>query len=618
MQEANIDYKQRITQTYYHLYPGYTNELGRLFDMLEKYKMERHPNLIRRDMAGTNWMHSSKTVGMMLYVDRFADDLKGLITKSDYFVDLGVTLLHLMPLLKPRDGENDGGYAVRDYRDIDPRIGNMDDFIEMVDHYHRKGIRICIDYVINHTSDDHEWANKAKSGDETYQKYYLMYDDDIIPRQFENTLPEVFPKVAPGNFTYNESLKKWIMTTFYAYQWDLDYKNPRVFKEMVDNLLFMANAGVDLIRLDAIPYVWKELGTDCRNLPEAHMILSLFRDIISYCAPSTALLGEAIIAPELITTYFGSEDKPECHSLYNASYMVEIWNSLATRDARHLALMPEYDLPTGITWINYARCHDDIGWGLDLDKTRSLGFDPQAHKQFLIDFYLGVFNDSFSIGELYEFNPRTGDARNSGTLASLSGLEKAIKEHDHYQLELSIKRIKLISALYLLKKGVPMIYSGDEIGQLNDYSYRDEIDKRNDSRWLHRPKMKWNLLVELNQPFSPISQVYNCIKQLVLLRKELGRNGDIRQERILHQRNSHILIFEQRIEDNETQILLCFNLSEDRQWFYASDLRRYGIKGEYSEMLQGKTVYFDEGRILMGPYEFFVTKERFPKKDLLL
>ncbi len=618
MQEANIDYKQRITQTYYHLYPGYTNELGRLFDMLEKYKMERHPNLIRRDMAGTNWMHSSKTVGMMLYVDRFADDLKGLITKSDYFVDLGVTLLHLMPLLKPRDGENDGGYAVRDYRDIDPRIGNMDDFIEMVDHYHRKGIRICIDYVINHTSDDHEWANKAKSGDETYQKYYLMYDDDIIPRQFENTLPEVFPKVAPGNFTYNESLKKWIMTTFYAYQWDLDYKNPRVFKEMVDNLLFMANAGVDLIRLDAIPYVWKELGTDCRNLPEAHMILSLFRDIISYCAPSTALLGEAIIAPELITTYFGSEGKPECHSLYNASYMVEIWNSLATRDARHLALMPEYDLPTGITWINYARCHDDIGWGLDLDKTRSLGFDPQAHKQFLIDFYLGVFNDSFSIGELYEFNPRTGDARNSGTLASLSGLEKAIKEHDHYQLELSIKRIKLISALYLLKKGVPMIYSGDEIGQLNDYSYRDEIDKRNDSRWLHRPKMKWNLLVELNQPFSPISQVYNCIKQLVLLRKELGRNGDIRQERILHQRNSHILIFEQRIEDNETQILLCFNLSEDRQWFYASDLRRYGIKGEYSEMLQGKTVYFDEGRILMGPYEFFVTKERFPKKDLLL
>jgi len=618
LQEANIDYKQRITQTYYHLYPGYTNELGRLFDMLEKYKMERHPNLIRRDMAGTNWMHSSKTVGMMLYVDRFADDLKGLITKSDYFVDLGVTLLHLMPLLKPRDGENDGGYAVRDYRDIDPRIGNMDDFIEMVDHYHRKGIRICIDYVINHTSDDHEWANKAKSGDETYQKYYLMYDDDIIPRQFENTLPEVFPKVAPGNFTYNESLKKWIMTTFYAYQWDLDYKNPRVFKEMVDNLLFMANAGVDLIRLDAIPYVWKELGTDCRNLPEAHMILSLFRDIISYCAPSTALLGEAIIAPELITTYFGSEGKPECHSLYNASYMVEIWNSLATRDARHLALMPEYDLPTGITWINYARCHDDIGWGLDLDKTRSLGFDPQAHKQFLIDFYLGVFNDSFSIGELYEFNPRTGDARNSGTLASLSGLEKAIKEHDHYQLELSIKRIKLISALYLLKKGVPMIYSGDEIGQLNDYSYRDEIDKRNDSRWLHRPKMKWNLLVELNQPFSPISQVYNCIKQLVLLRKELGRNGDIRQERILHQRNSHILIFEQRIEDNETQILLCFNLSEDRQWFYASDLRRYGIKGEYSEMLQGKTVYFDEGRILMGPYEFFVTKERFPKKDLLL
>jgi glycosidase len=586
--------------------------------MLEKYRSERHPDLISRDVDGTNWMHSSETVGMMLYVDLFADNLKGLISKSDYFTDLGVTLIHLMPILKPRMGENDGGYAVQDYRDIDPRIGNMEDFMEMVGHFHQKGIRICIDYVINHTSDDHEWAIKAKSGDETYQKYYLMYDDDVIPRQFENTLPEVFPKVAPGNFTYNENLSKWIMTTFYTYQWDLNYRNPQVFHDMVDNLLFMANAGVDLVRLDAIPYVWKALGTDCRNLPEAHMILSLFRDIISYCAPSTALLGEAIIAPELIIRYFGSEDKPECHSLYNASYMVEIWNSLATRDARHLALMPEYELPTGITWINYARCHDDIGWGLDLDKTRSLGFDPQAHKQFLIDFYLGVFNDSFSIGELYEFNPRTGDARNSGTLASLAGMEKAIKTHDHYQMELSIKRINLINALYLLKKGIPMIYSGDELAQLNDYNYKEEIDKRNDSRWLHRPKMKWHLLDKINQPLTPTSQVYNSIRKIINLRKSLCPYDVIQQERILYQGNPHILILEQRAKESETKILLCYNLTEDRQWFYASDLRRYGIEGEYLEMLQGKTISFDSEKVLMGPYEFFVTIERFPKKDLLL
>lgn len=618
MQEANIDYKQRIAQTYYNLYPGCENELDSLFDMLEKYRSERHPDLISRDLAGTNWMHSSETVGMMLYVDLFADNLKGLINKSDYFTDLGVTLIHLMPVLKPRMGENDGGYAVQDYRDIDPRIGNMDDFMEMINHFHQKCIRICIDYVINHTSDDHEWAIKAQSGDETYQKYYLMYDDDVIPRQFENTLPEVFPKVAPGNFTYNENLSKWIMTTFYTYQWDLNYRNPRVFQEMVENLLFMANAGVDLVRLDAIPYVWKALGTDCRNLPKAHLILSLFRDITSYCAPATALLGEAIIAPELIIRYFGSEDKPECHSLYNASYMVEIWNSLATRDARHLALMPEYELPTGITWINYARCHDDIGWGLDLDKTRSLGFDPQAHKQFLIDFYLGVFNDSFSIGELYEFNPRTGDARNSGTMASLAGLEKATKKHDHYQLELSVKRINLINALYLLKKGIPMIYSGDELAQLNDYSYKEKIDKRNDSRWLHRPKMRWQILDEINQPLTPVSQVYNSIRQVIELRKNLSQDGIIEQERILYQGNPHILILEQRSQNSETQILLCFNLTEDRQWLYASDLRRYGVEGEHLEMLQGKTISFDSEKVLLGPYEFFVTKERLPKKDLLL
>ncbi len=618
MKEANIDCKPRIAQTYYNLYPGCYKDLDRLFDMLEKYRTVRHPDLVRRDMEGTDWMHSSETVGMVLYVDLFADDLKGLISKSDYFSDLGVTLIHLMPILKPRTGENDGGYAVQDYRDIDPRIGSMDDLIEVINHFHQKGIRICIDYVINHTSDDHEWAIKAKSGDKKFQEYYLIYDDDIVPRQFEDTLPEVFPKVAPGNFTYNERLNKWIMTTFYSYQWDLNYRNPRVFHEMVDNLLFMANVGVDLIRLDAIPYVWKLLGTDCRNLPEAHMILSLFRDIISYCAPSTALLGEAIISPELIIRYFGSEDRPECHSLYNASYMVEIWNSLATRDARHLALMPEYDLPPGIAWINYARCHDDIGWGLDLGKTTSLGFDPQAHKQFLIDFYLGVFNDSFSIGELYEFNPRTGDARNSGTLASLAGLEKAIKTHDNYQLEMSIKRIRLVHALYLLKQGIPMIYSGDELAQLNDYSYKEDVDKCNDSRWLHRPKMKWHLLNEIDQPLTPVSQVYNSIRQLIDLRKNLCQNDVIQLERILYQENPHILILEQRTQDSQTQILMCFNLSEDRQWVNTSDLRRNGVEGEYSELLQGKTISFDEGKILMGPYEFFVTKKRFPKKDLLL
>jgi len=608
LRKNNKDYKKRITQTYYELYPGCDNELDNLFSILEKYKSQRNTDLIKRDMEGTNWIHSSKTVGMMLYVDRFSDDIKGLINKLDYLVDLGITLIHLMPVLKPRAGENDGGYAVQNYRDIDPRIGSLDDFMKMVDYFHQKGIRICIDYVINHTSDDHEWALKVKSGEEKYQDYYIMYDDEVIPRQFEKTLPEVFPKVSPGNFTFNKNLNKWIMTTFYNYQWDLDYRNPHVFQEMVENLLFMANSGVDLIRLDAIPYIWKDLGTDCRNLSQAHMILSLFRQIISYCAPSTALLGEAIIEPDLIVKYFGSEDRPECHVLYNASFMVEIWNSLATRDARHLALMPEYNLLSDTSWINYARCHDDIGWGLDLDKTRSLGFDPKAHKQFLIDFYLGVFENSFSTGELYEFNPRTKDARNSGTLASLAGLEKAINLNDNYQRELSIKRINLINALYLLKKGIPMIYSGDELAQLNDYSYKEEIDKRNDSRWLHRPKMKWHLLEEIDKPLTAVSQVYNNTKKLIELRKNLSRNSFINKESILHQRNPHILIFEQRIEKNNRRILLCFNFSEDRQWFYTSDLKRYGIEGEYLEMLQGKTISFDKERILMGPYEFFVIR----------
>jgi len=588
-----------VREKFLNIYPGSHDELSDLFKLMEKFRNERNIKLKKRDEFGSQWIKSEKTVGIMLYVDLFSENLEGLIKHSDHFVDLGITLIHLMPLLMPREGENDGGYAVKNYREIDRRIGDMATFKEVISHYHNLGIRICIDYVINHTSDDHLWAQKALAGDKNYQNYYIMYDEEFIPLEFEKTLEDVFPKIAPGNFTYKEEIRKWVMTTFYPFQWDLNYKNPKVFNEMIENLLFFSNLGVDMVRLDAIPYIWKEVGTKSRNLHKVHLILNLFRDVLAVVAPSTAILGEAIVAPEIILTYFGSEELPECHCLYNASYMVEIWNSIATRDGRHISRMNNTKTLEEAVWINYARCHDDIGWGLDNYNLEDMGFEPYSHKDFLIKFYSGEFNESFAVGELYEFNKLTGDARNSGTLASLAGLERAIFNNDRYQWELALKRIELINGLFIFRKGIPMIYSGDEVGQLNDYSYKLDKTKSHDSRWVHRGKFNW----EAKSP------VFEIVKKIIDLRKSVYKDNPIMKEEVVNISNNNILCIKQTLSKNSDEIFMIFNFSEDRKWVYNNELGNHGIKGVWRDTLYGKKISFDEETTLLGPYEFFVLKK---------
>ena len=595
------------------LYPDSEAAFVKLMKMVEKHAKKRSKTLKALDLEGTSWIKSGNTVGMMLYVDLFSERLIGLIDHIDYFEQLGVTFIHLMPLLRPKEGENDGGYAVSSYREVDPKLGTLSDLEKVIKSFHKRGIRLCIDYVVNHTSDDHAWALKAKEGDIKYQNYYFMYDDDHTPKLYEQSLNQVFPGVAPGNFTYIAPLDKWVMTTFYPFQWDLNYRNPEVLHEMIDNLLFLANKGIDMIRLDAIPYMWKTLGTPCRNLPEVDALLSIFRAAIEAVAPSTALLGEAIVEPEIITRYFGDYERPECHVMYNASYMVEIWNAIATRDARHISEMPRFDAPRDSAWINYARCHDDIGWGLSDERIRRLGFDPHAHKMFLIDFYHGILKDSFSKGELYEFNPVTWDARNSGTLASLSGLEKAIEMRDRYAKELAIKRIELIHALFLFRQGLPMLYSGDEIATLNDYSYKDDPEKGHDSRWLHRPKFDWLSVEALGNHDDPKTIVFEAIKTLIALRKKAYDGVQITDEYNVQFSNHHVLGVVQSLcnLDQATckNTVLIFNFSEDRQWIYASELRRFDFTGLWTDILTGRLVDFDDERILVGPYEYFLLQK---------
>jgi amylosucrase len=598
----------KLKKHYTDFYGIYTQEAAvwfdQLLDVMRSAYEWRGDELIAEDHQNSRWYMSNKLVGMMLYTDLFAGDLNGVVEKIPYLKELGITYLHFMPLLRARDGENDGGYAVADYRSIDPRFGNMDQFRSLVSKLREEGINVCLDYVVNHTAKDHIWAQKALAGDPESQAMYFMYDSDEIPRQFEATVPEVFPKVSPGNFTYYDQMQKWVFTSFYEFQWDLDYHNPRVFQEMIDILLFLANTGVRVIRLDAIPFMWKELGTNCRNLPQVHVLMRMFRQIIDIVCPSVVLKGEAIVEPYEIVKYFGEDKDEECQVLYNAAHMVNIWNSLATRDARLMTLSDKhaYKTPSSACWINYARCHDDIGWGLNEEGLRQLGFDPVGHKQYLINFFKGDHAFSYAKGELYEFNPENMDARNSGSLASLCGLEKAIEAKDDYQRELAIKRILLVHALLLAEAGIPLIYSGDELATINDYSYKNDPSKVHDSRWLHRPFFNWEAAENRNVLGTKEGQVFMQLKKLISIR---GSHDIFRADnyaKIIEPYEKAVYSFA-KYHDGQVFVFIG-NFSEDRQFINPRPFHDNGIYGLKTDLVQGKTVDFNRDNLLLGPFEF--------------
>lgn len=600
---GRLEKLQWLYTDFYRKQTRVDESFNRLLTVMQASFAARPAALLAEDQQDPSWYMSNKLVGMMLYTDLFAGNLTGVMDKIPYFKDLGITYVHFMPLLKAREGENDGGYAVADYRSIDPRFGNMDEFRLLVHKLRDEGINVCLDYVVNHTAKDHEWARRALAGDSEAQAMYFMYDDDRIPSAFEATVPQVFPKVAPGNFTYYEQIKKYVFTSFYEFQWDLNYHNPQVFQEMIDILLFLANTGVKVIRLDAIPFMWKELGTNCRNLPQVHTLLRMFRLIADIVCPSVVLLGEAIVEPWQIVKYFGVDHDEECHILYNAAHMVNIWNSLATRDARLMTHSDKHAFKTPLSacWINYARCHDDIGWGLDEGGLQKLGFDSYAHKQFLISFFKGDHSFSYGRGELYEFNPETMDARNCGTLASLCGLQAALEAHDDYQRELALKRIMLVHALILAEAGIPLLYSGDELATVNDYSYKLDPGKAHDSRWLHRPFFNWERAAKRNDLATPEGLVFSQLRKLIAIRTdhEIFRS-DI-HVKIIECHEQAVYCF---VKYHEGQIFIFIgNFSEDRQFIHPNPFHANGIFGKKTDLIQGKTVDFNSDRILVGPFE---------------
>ncbi len=501
---------------YCELYNNNMEAFDWLCDSLYGYYQERNADLKKLDRSrvkNPDWYKQNDLLGMMMYTNAFAGTLKGVKEKLPYVKSCGVNYLHFMPLLESPKGRDDGGYAVADFRKVKPELGTMEDLEDLTAECHRQGISCCLDFVMNHTSEDHEWARAARQGDPVARSRYFFYDDWFVPNIYEETVPEVFPTTAPGNFTWINDCNQVVMTTFYPYQWDLNYANPMVFNDMVGNMLYMANRGIDVIRLDAVPYIWKQIGTNCRNLPQVHTLVRMMRIISEIVCPGVLLLGEGDMEPSKVVPYFGTVDKPECHMLYNVTTMASTWNTIATKNVGLLKRQMDQvcALPKDYVFLNYLRCHDDIGWGLDYDWLAQFGIDEVAHKKFLNDYFTGKGYNSDSRGELYNDDPRLGDARLCGTTASLSGLEAGQYEANADKIAQAVACDLMLHGYLLAQSGIPVLYSGDEIGQTNDYTYKNDPDKCADSRYLHRGNFPWDK-VENKDPVA--MKIFDALRHM--------------------------------------------------------------------------------------------------------
>jgi glycosidase len=513
-----------------------------------------------------------------------------------------------MPLLKTRQGPDDGGFAVSSYSEINPKLGTMQDFEELNDIMRKEGIATCIDFVANHTAKEHEWAMRARAGEKEYQDMYYMYDSYDIPSQFEKHLANTFPELAPGNFTYQNDIHKWVFTTFYEFQWDLNYKNPNTLNKVIKEMLFLLNRGVDVIRIDAIRHIWKEVGTDCSNLPQVHVIVAIIKVVTSIVAPGVIFLGEAVTSQRNILEYFGTKQNG-CELMYNVTLMTSLWSSLATRNVKYMqhCMQNSPKLPEGVALVNYIRCHDDADFIIEEHEIQSLGLSSFWHKQFLIDFYKGSFPGSFSRGEIYSYDERTRNARISGTLASMCGLEKGLYEHDRFQVDYAYRRILLLYGVLLTFHGIPLIYSCDEIATLNDYSYKHHQEKRIDSRWLHRSKFNWHKAELRHNMTTSEGVVFNGLKKLIAIRKN---------EPVFHSAipivtfdtwNHGVFGGFKKLE-GETFVLLA-NFTEHYQYIDVNALKNTGFNGLFTDLIQNQELSLESQNIYLKPYEFLWLKQ---------
>lgn len=606
------DFSQRLTEEWEQLYlllrNLYDNRVDLYYHIEETVLViahaysERDENLITMDKKryyNPNWFQENTIVGGALYVNLFSENLKELKKRISYFKELGITYLHLMPMFAVKPGDNDGGYAVSSYRSLNPEIGTIEDLKELSKALHDEGIVLVLDFIFNHTADDHYWAQMAKSSHDEFMDYYYMFREKSDTYPYEEHLREIFPTVRKGNFTWDEESERWVWTTFNSFQWDLKYKNPQVFTSMLGEMLFILNQGVDILRLDAVAFIWKELGTNCENLPGAHTIIQIFNTCIKIFAPGILFKSEAIVHPDQVLEYISER---ECQLSYNPLFMSLIWESLATRDVSLLvkSISKRHKLPTGCSWCNYLRCHDDIGWTFADSDAWELGINPQGHRKFLNDFYTGQFEGSFARGIPFQPNLETGDMRISGTLASLAGLEEAVNSSNELKKEMAIRRIELLNSVILSYGGIPLLYLGEEWGVLNDYNFVNDPSKKDDSRWIHRPKINWEYLADINDNTSIHHTIFNSIKSLISKRKELkaltGNSVDI-----VNLENKRLFAYIRSYQGY--RLFVICNFSDSEVSINENIIRTTGLSRCFRDLISGKLIHTDN-ELIISPYQY--------------
>ncbi|MDT8317749.1 MAG: alpha-amylase family glycosyl hydrolase [bacterium] len=543
-----------------------------------------------------NWFLSQKWVGMALYCNGFAGNLAGLREHLGYFQELGVNLVHIMPIMRCPEGRSDGGYAVSDFRKINPRVGTLKELKGLAEEMRARDILLVLDVVVNHISNEHEWARKARAGDPVYQDYFYTFESRTVPDMFEQSMPEVFPETSPGNFTWDEEMGRWVMTVFNDYQWDLNYSNPAVFIEMLDIILFWANQGADIVRLDAVAFLWKKIGSTCQNEREAHLILQLLKDCCQVTAPAVLFIAEAIVAPVEVIKYFGEDAviAKECEIAYNATFMALLWDALATKNTKLLNLGIK-SLPVKLeraTWLNYVRCHDDIGLGFDDGDIYLAEYEPADHRKFLIDYYTGNFGDSYARGLPFGHNKKTGDVRISGSLASLAGLEYALESGELDAIEDSIKVILLMHSMIMSFGGIPLLYYGDELGTLNDSSYLNDPLKAGDSRWVHRPVIDWKNAEKRNVPATIEFRIFSALKRMIAVRKEIEVFADFNNRELIDVGNQHLFVFGRyNLTKQGEEVLVVANFDGKPQHLNLSDVGNWGSfhYGELIDLYSGQS-----------------------------
>ncbi|MES1999488.1 MAG: amylosucrase [Pseudomonadota bacterium] len=577
-----------IHSLFHLLYGGrsdFKEQMVSLIETLAQRYIERAPALRKSDLAREkdyNWFLSQKWVGMALYCDRFADDLKGLRANLPYLQELGINMLHIMPMLDCPPEHSDGGYAVRDFYRIDPRFGTTENVEALAATLKKRDMLLVLDVVVNHTSNEHEWAQRARQGDKKYQDYFFVFDDRETPDIFEETMPEIFPLIAPGNFTWDAEMGKWVMTVFHSYQWDLNYRNPAVLIEMIDIILYWANQGADILRLDAVAFLWKKIGSVCQNEREAHLLLQLMKDCCQVTAPGVLFIAEAIVAPSEISKYFGEDaiNAKECEIAYNATLMALLWDAVATKNAallnqgikRHPIKLER------ATWLNYVRCHDDIGLGFDDNDVRLAGYDPAMHRRFLVDYFTGRFPGSPARGLPFGENPKTGDARISGSLASLVGLEAALESQDAVAIDDAIKTIVLLHSVILSFGGIPLLYYGDAIGALNSLEYLADSSKAADNRWMNRSNFDWNKAKKRHQTGTVEQRIFSALKKMIVLRKETTAFADLDNRQLLDVDTPNLLVFSRVDPSNSrNRVLVAANFNVEAQTLPSDALRSNGF-----------------------------------------